>query len=156
MFIGIWCVDNANGIGLNNKLPWSNKNELLWFKKMTSNHNIIMGRKTFESLNNKPLKNRTNIVLSKSLKQQIKDNLIIVNDFNKIEQSNNKINFIIGGKQIIETYYKKCDYIFVSNINKNYQCDTHININYYDHFKLVNYLKFKTFNVMVFKNKNIV
>ncbi len=51
-------------IGAGNKIPWHLPEDFKWFKKMTSGHVVIMGRKTFESLG-KPLPNRINIVLSR-------------------------------------------------------------------------------------------
>ena len=52
-------------IGMGNTIPWHLPEDFKWFKKMTSGNVVIMGRKTFESLGNKPLPNRINIVLSR-------------------------------------------------------------------------------------------
>src|SRR3954466_1550009 len=52
-------------IGAGNKIPWHLPEDFKWFKKMTSGHVIVMGRKTFESIG-KPLPNRTTIVLSRN------------------------------------------------------------------------------------------
>jgi dihydrofolate reductase len=52
-------------IGAGNTIPWHLPEDFKWFKKMTTGQVIIMGRKTFESLGNKPLPNRINIVLSR-------------------------------------------------------------------------------------------
>ena len=55
-------------IGKNGKLLFPNqKADMLHFKDITMNHTVVMGRKTFESLGNKPLRNRRNIVLSNTL-----------------------------------------------------------------------------------------
>ena len=51
-------------IGAGNKIPWHLPEDFKWFKKLTTGHVVIMGRKTFESLG-KPLPNRINIVLSR-------------------------------------------------------------------------------------------
>jgi dihydrofolate reductase len=51
-------------IGRNGKLPWRLKSELQHFKRLTLNHPVIMGRKTFQSLK-RPLPERTNIVLTR-------------------------------------------------------------------------------------------
>ena len=61
----IAAVSKNNGIGLNNKLLWYNKDDLKRFKELTIGHSIIMGRKTFESLPNGALPNRKNIVLTR-------------------------------------------------------------------------------------------
>jgi dihydrofolate reductase len=59
----------AGGIGKDNQLPWKLPNDLKMFKKITTSglqgNTIIMGRKTFESIGQKPLLNRLNIVVSK-------------------------------------------------------------------------------------------
>ena len=60
----IWAQDKNGGIGKDGKLPWHISEDLINFKKITSNNTIIMGRKTWESLPKKPLPNRRNIVLS--------------------------------------------------------------------------------------------
>lgn len=53
-------------IGREGQLPWRLKSDLQHFRNVTINHPVIMGRKTFESIR-KPLKDRTNIVLSRDL-----------------------------------------------------------------------------------------
>lgn len=53
-----------NVIGKDNTLPWRIKGELDQFKKLTTGNAVIMGRKTFESLDCKPLSDRLNIVVS--------------------------------------------------------------------------------------------
>ena len=52
-------------IGAGGKIPWHLPEDFQWFKKMTTGHVIVMGRKTFESIA-KPLPNRETIVLSRS------------------------------------------------------------------------------------------
>ena len=51
-------------IGIDNKLPWHISEDLKNFKKVTLNHSVIMGRKTFESIG-KPLIERRNIVITR-------------------------------------------------------------------------------------------
>lgn len=53
-------------IGRDGDLPWRLKSDLQHFRKVTLHHPLIMGRKTFESLK-RPLKDRTNIVLTRDL-----------------------------------------------------------------------------------------
>ena len=47
-------------IGRANTIPWHLPEDFKWFKKMTTGHVLVMGRKTFESIG-KPLPNRTTI-----------------------------------------------------------------------------------------------
>ena len=60
-------LSNNNVIGVNNDLPWNLKKDLAHFKEYTNNKIIIMGRKTFESIG-RPLPNRINFVVSKTIK----------------------------------------------------------------------------------------
>ena len=60
------------GIGFKNKIPWKLNSDLIRFKKLTignGNNSVIMGKKTWDSLpyNVKPLPNRTNIIISKTM-----------------------------------------------------------------------------------------
>lgn len=56
----------GNVIGCENELPWRLKNDLKRFRELTTNHAVIMGRKTYESIG-RPLPNRLSVVLSRSL-----------------------------------------------------------------------------------------
>ncbi len=62
----IVAVAENNVIGRNNSLIWHITEDLKYFKRITSGHTIIMGRKTFESIG-KPLPNRTNVVISRNV-----------------------------------------------------------------------------------------
>ena len=61
----IVAIDSAGGIGINNTLPWRLPEDLAHFKRTTSGHPIIMGRKTFDSIG-RPLPNRRNIVVTRN------------------------------------------------------------------------------------------
>lgn len=50
-------------IGANNRIPWHLPDDFKWFKKLTTGHVLVMGRKTFESIG-RPLPNRLTVVLS--------------------------------------------------------------------------------------------
>ena len=67
----IWAQDQNGGIGKKGELPWHISEDLQNFKKITSSHPIVMGRKTWDSLPFKPLPNRRNIVLSSQLVENI-------------------------------------------------------------------------------------
>ena len=87
-------------IGYKNALPWHISEDLKNFKKITINHSVIMGRKTFESIG-KPLKDRRNIVISRDKKLKI-EGVEVVNSLDDAvcrTKDENEI-FIIGGEQI--------------------------------------------------------
>jgi dihydrofolate reductase len=59
-------------IGRNNTLPWSIKEDLARFKKLTLGFPCIMGRKTWESLPRKPLPGRLNVIISAGMTRGMK------------------------------------------------------------------------------------
>jgi dihydrofolate reductase len=61
----IVATDANRGIGINNTLPWHLPEDLAHFKRTTTGHPIIMGRKTFDSIG-RPLPNRRNIVITRN------------------------------------------------------------------------------------------
>lgn len=94
------------GIGKNNKLLFPHqKGDMLHFKELTTGNTIVMGRKTFESLGNNPLKNRRNIVISTTLPENIEG----IEVFRTVEDVLNNISenekvFVIGGEAIYKSF----------------------------------------------------
>ena len=80
-------------IGVNNDLPWNLPDDLNHFKQYTLNKPIVMGRKTFESIG-KPLPQRINIVISRSLSEiegvnvfsKVEDGIAFANQYNEKHQ----------------------------------------------------------------------
>jgi dihydrofolate reductase len=60
-------IGENNVIGRDGQLPWRLKSDLAHFRRVTINRPVVMGRKTYESIG-KPLKDRTNIVLTRDLR----------------------------------------------------------------------------------------
>ena len=60
----IYAISENGVIGLNNGLPWRLPADLKYFKRLTTGHCVVMGRKTWQSLG-KPLPHRTNIVITR-------------------------------------------------------------------------------------------
>ena len=92
-----------NGIGADNQLLWHLPRDLKYFKETTTDHPIIMGRKTYESIG-KPLPNRTNIVVSKR-KDWFEEGILIVGSVKEALKFAKKMNeniFVIGGGNIYE------------------------------------------------------
>jgi dihydrofolate reductase len=77
----IVAVDEINGIGKNNQLPWHLPADLQHFKKITTGFPIIMGRKTFESFP-KPLPNRNHVIITRQ-KDYNYEGCIVVDDLEK-------------------------------------------------------------------------
>ena len=73
--VGNFVPCKGYAIGKAGKMPWHHSADMQWFKETTTGHVVIMGRKTFESMESRPLPNRTNIVISSSLYDSDKDDL---------------------------------------------------------------------------------
>lgn len=122
-------VDSKNGIGLNGKMPWGHiKEDMEFFRGLTTGSTVIMGRVTFESLGNKPLPNRRNIVISSTANVAYYfkyENLFYESSLeNALLRllSENQI-FIIGGESIYKKAIDYADRIFLTHIDKDYHCD---------------------------------
>lgn len=113
-----------NEIGADNKLLWHLPTDLKNFKKLTSNHPIIMGRKTYESIG-KPLPNRTNIVVSRK-KDWFEEDILIVGSIKEAIKFAKKIDeeiFIIGGGNIYEQTLEVTDKLEVTQVKAELEAD---------------------------------
>lgn len=117
-------------IGKDDTIPWYSKRDLNLFRHCTTGNVIIMGRTTFESLKSKPLPNRYNIVVSRTLNIEATDNLIVCRsifqamscawqvDLSKFERKTvGEHVFIIGGVMLYESAIAMCDEILYSTID---------------------------------------
>ena len=144
----IVAFNHNNVIGNNNKIPWYIPEDLKLFQKITKNHIIVMGRKTFESLPNGPLKNRINVVITNKTELYDKNNetLIYTNFENSfalletLQKETHKEVFIIGGNTIYKQYFEYCTKFHISFINNTQSGDTTFphNIQYFqNHYTLI-------------------
>lgn len=127
------------GIGLKNNLPWKLSLDMNRFKKLTignKNNAVIMGRNTWESLPSKykPLPKRTNIILT--TKADYRSNTIDPNVpkfFSSFKSAEHYCSlaqidniWVIGGEMIYSEalQYEHLQRIYVTHIDKDYECDT--------------------------------
>ncbi|HEX7365571.1 MAG TPA: dihydrofolate reductase [Pelobium sp.] len=120
----IVATDLENGIGKDNELLWHLPNDLKFFKKVTSGHTIIMGRKTFDSIG-KPLPNRRNIVVSRRPDLQIEGAEVFSNLGNAINACKNETEyFVIGGGEIYRQALPFASQIYLTKVNFSFNADT--------------------------------
>ncbi|MDP3842033.1 MAG: dihydrofolate reductase [Oxalobacteraceae bacterium] len=120
----IVAIDALRGIGINNALPWHLPQDLAHFKRVTTGHPIIMGRKTFDSIG-RPLPNRRNIVISRNPDWR-HDGVEVVNSVAAALQLIGDADteaFIIGGAQIFAETLPLAERLIVTEIDKNFDCD---------------------------------
>jgi dihydrofolate reductase len=106
MIIGIAAVDRKGAIGKGGKLPWHYSADMKFFRETTTGHAIVMGRKTWLTLD-KPLKHRLNIVLSRDSTIDPQESLLVLTDIESVIAFNHSITtdlFVIGGSQIFSAF----------------------------------------------------
>jgi len=112
-------VAPGNIIGYDNEMPWHLPRDLRYFRRKTSGHPVIMGRKTYESLKCKALPNRKNIVVTRN-PEYVAPGCEVVHSLNEaFEISGNKKRFfIIGGGQLYASTISLADEIYLTRIEK--------------------------------------
>ena len=123
----IVAIAKNNVIVKDNKLIWHLPEDLKRFKKITTGHTIIMGRKTFESLG-RVLPNRKHIVLCNDAQLNIDDkNVEIINSVDKLEKYENSENenFVIGGASIYKLLLPKTNKLYITRINQEFEGDVY-------------------------------
>ena len=168
MFKIIVARDLNMGIGLDGELPWAIMEDMKHFKNLTSktkNENkqncVIMGRKTYESIPEKyfPLKDRINIILSKTLKN-IENGVVlgsIDSVLNYVNKNKKQIesSYIIGGQNIYIDFLNMgvVSEIFETVIEGRYECDRFLPV-FKNNYKLIK--KTNTYLKDLKSNKNVV
>jgi dihydrofolate reductase len=124
--------DDKKGIGKNNQLPWHLSKDFKHFKKLTLNHPVIMGRKTFDSIG-KPLPNRLNIIISRNKKYSPQHstpewNVLTTDSVAKaikLAQKKDKQEvFIIGGGEIYAQALPLATKLYLTHVKGDFNCDT--------------------------------
>lgn len=116
--------DSNRLIGQNNQLPWHYKEDLKYFKKVTLNQTVLMGRKTYASILkslNGPLPNRDNVVLSTTL---VDDRVTVISDLESYVKTAQTDIYVIGGASIYAQTLPLCDRLYITHIEKTFTGDT--------------------------------
>jgi len=110
-----------NELGKENDLLWHLPDDFKRFKKITSHHFIIMGRKTFESFPN-PLPNRTHIVITQNRKYGKQGAVVVYGMEEALEKAKStKDIFIIGGGEIFKMGLEVADKIELTRVHGTFE-----------------------------------
>jgi dihydrofolate reductase len=139
-FAIVVAVDQKNGIGKDNALPWHLPSEMKHFSKLTKTTSdptkknaVIMGRNTWESIPQKfrPLPNRYNVVLTSNAEFQVPDGVLLASS---LDEALNKLTaipeieniFVIGGASVYKQaiFHPACEKISITKIEQSFDCDT--------------------------------
>tara|TARA_B110000495_G_C22577384_1_gene347101 strand:- start:84 stop:566 length:483 start_codon:yes stop_codon:yes gene_type:complete len=127
-------------IGKDNEMPWHLSDDLKNFKKLTLGKTVIMGRLTYDSIG-RPLPNRKNIVLSRSLKDKQVNVLSSVEEALDITSSEEEV-FIIGGQDIYLQTIKKATKLYITMINSEIEGDKFFPNIDLSHWKIIDSLAY--------------
>jgi dihydrofolate reductase len=121
----IVAMDEANGIGLNNRLPWHLSVDLKRFKTLTMGHHILMGRKTYESIG-KPLAGRVMVVISRQTNFRPEGCLVARSLQEALDIAGSQAEtevFIIGGGEIFSQAIGIVERIYLTRVHTIAGCD---------------------------------
>ena len=115
-----------NAIGKDGQLLWHLPNDLRFFKNLTWGMTVVMGRKTFESVN-KPLPGRVNIVIT-TQPGWTADNVWVAKNLpgaiSLAETTHCKEIFIIGGGEIYKQSMSIANRIYITRVHASFDADT--------------------------------
>ena len=166
MISAIVCIDNNYGIGNNGDLLAHIPEDMKFFKEKTNNSLVVMGRKTYDSIPNKPLPNRFNVVITSNINKdnymEVRKDGAIYIEMDAIKEilvnyNNQSILpydiFIIGGGTIYKELLPYCDCIYLTKILHSYDSvDTYFpNIDIMPEWEMTDVSELKEYNGIKYK-----
>ena len=152
----IVAATQGNAIGTHSGMPWYCPTDLEWFKLCTTNHIVVMGKTTFDTIG-KPLPNRDKVILTSSTPTLFRymcpdtdptvtvylnpgySNKPLHTILHELGQQVGKDVWICGGQQVYTQLNPYCSHIFVSRIPDTY-CNTNDYTSYFPPVEHTHYL----------------
>lgn len=125
-YTGVVAMAPGRGIGYRGALPWHLPDDLKTFKRITTGHPVLMGRKTYESIG-RPLPGRQNIVLTRDPAWTAEGAQVIhsVEELEQMELMNPEV-MVIGGAEIFSLMMPFMSRMWVSMVKEAYPADTYL------------------------------
>lgn len=131
----IVAMDEARGIGKENKIPWHIKEDLVHLKELTQGHVVILGRNTYESMvwyynkSGRPMPGKLYLILTRDLSYKPeREEAIAVDSVEKAlevaREGENEEAFVIGGQKIFEQLLPFTDKLYLTIVKGTYDADT--------------------------------
>ncbi|MCD4820384.1 MAG: dihydrofolate reductase [Candidatus Cloacimonetes bacterium] len=137
----IVAISKNNIIGNENRLPWNLPSDLKYFKEKTMGHYILMGRKTFESIDSN-LQGRKIIIVSRKIQSYKPKDIFLVHSITKginlAKNAGEPELFVVGGATLFNRTLKFADRLYLTEINNEFEGDTY--------FPEINFSNWKLFN----------
>lgn len=123
-YTGVVAMSPGRGIGYRGALPWHLPDDLKTFKRITTGHPVLMGRKTYESIG-RPLPNRQNIVLTRD-PAWTAEGVQVIHSVEELEQMDlaDPEVMVIGGAEIFSLMMPFMSRMWVSHVRDEYPADT--------------------------------
>ncbi len=135
--VGIVAISQNYAVGKDGTLPWNYPKDLSWFKLITENNAVVMGRKTYDSFLGEVLPNRLNIVITR--KPMLSDHVIYINSVDVFDTLVSYVScpvFIIGGVEIFSLLSDRIDEWLVTKIPEHINnADKFMPAGFMDNFK---------------------
>ncbi|WP_367341688.1 dihydrofolate reductase [Limosilactobacillus sp.] len=121
----IWAQDRNGTIGYQGSMPWHSHEDMVHFRKLTTGHPVVMGRKTFESMGSRPLPHRDNYVLThSSLQLPGVHQLSSLSEVKRLLSSTKEDIFVIGGATVFRQLLPLADCLYQTILDGKYPSDT--------------------------------
>jgi len=128
-------LDEKNGIGKNNRIPWHIRKDLVRLRDMTKDHLVILGRTSYESMagyydkSGRPMPAKEYVVVTsdknfKSVRNNTFAATSVQEVLNKIKDSREKEVFVIGGETIFKQFMEFADRLYLTIVHGTFDCDT--------------------------------
>lgn len=119
----IACISQDYGIGITGDLIWHIPEDMRFFRETTQGNTVVMGRKTYESIGNKPLPKRENVVLSR---QDVTGAKACHNEaeLRQYLQNIHSRIFIIGGSSLYQMFINDAKKIYLTEVDAVQPADT--------------------------------
>ena len=160
MQISLIAAVAKNGvIGKDTALPWHYPEDLKFFRETTRDKAVIMGRKTFLSLNNKPLPKRLNIVLTRDLTYDapgcaVAHSVEAALKIAREAKGDDQEVMIIGGADIYALFLPYADRLYLTVLDQDYEGDVFFPTIKWEVWKLVTEKPYTGFVIKTFDKLN--
>jgi dihydrofolate reductase len=162
MISAVFAVDQAGGMGWQGSIPWPhNKDDMKWFKTITQNQIVVMGKKTWDSPDMpSPLPGRHNVVFTNEFFhqddiEQVKGD--VCEALTSIKTSNKRKNvFVIGGVNLLLQSRPVLERVYITRIAGEYLSDTKLDTaSFLEGMKLVQTVNLGSCTVEEYHNETI-
>ena len=136
----IVAIAQNGAIGKDNDLLWHLSGDLKRFKRLTTGHPVVMGRKTWESLPKRPLPGRQNIVMTNNPDFRADGATVVhsINDLFKVLKDCDDEVFVMGGAAIYKALLPFSQRLYITRVYRDYEADVYFPTIDMSEFNLVN------------------